>query len=111
MPPANKLDLNKLAQDPRNRVELSLVAKPPELKAERDHRLAEEAAKSHHERIRDLIILAVVLFGYATIVSVCVWLVTSKESAPEDKKWATATLASIVLALTGYLVGKREGSK
>jgi hypothetical protein len=111
MPPANKFDLNKLAEDPRKHVEVTVVVKPPESKAEREFRFAAESASAKYERTRDLIILVFVLVGITAILGVCGWLAVSPHSSPEDKKWATALMASIVTLGMGYLVGKQKAAK
>src|ERR1700716_625087 len=95
----------------RNRVEISVSVKPLESKAERDHRLIRESSQAGYERTRDLIILVAVLLGIATILGVCVWLAIGTTSSPEDKKWATAILASTVTLGMGYLVGKEKSAK
>jgi hypothetical protein len=112
MPAPKKFDLmEKLASDPSNRLEGTFTFKPAETKAERDHQLATEAADGRHERRKDLIILIAVLLGLATILGLCLSLAISKESSAEDKKWATAVLASTVTLGMGYLVGKQKPAK
>jgi hypothetical protein len=112
MPPANKqFDLNKHASDPTKHVEFTLNVKPPETPLERKHRLAEEAHDTQHERKKDLLILYWVLIGVTIIMVVCVGLVFMPHTSPEDKKWATAVLASSVTLGMGYLLGKGKASK
>jgi cation transport ATPase len=111
MPPAPKLDLNKLASDPSRKIEGTVSVKSPETEAEREHRLTHETEDARHERRKDLVVLIFVLIGITVILIVCVVLAISPSASPEDKKWSTAILASIVTLLMGYLVGKEKASK
>jgi len=111
MSSARKVNLNDVLIDPTQSVEFTLIAKPRETDLERDHRLTRQTDDARHGRWKELFILIGVLAGIAIILAVCVFLVVSPNAPPEDKKWATAILASIVTGGMGYLVGKKEASK
>jgi hypothetical protein len=89
-------DLGALVSEFRKRAEITLSLKPPESKAEREHRHALTAAEARFERTKDLIVLVAVLLGVGVVLILCLWLAAGSNSSPEDKKWATAILASVV---------------
>lgn len=101
---AKRVDLNEMAQRPDAVVELQV--RSPEHPEELQARLRRQEAQEQHERRKDLAVTAAVLFGVATLMGFCIWTVGSAGSSPDDKKWATALLTSIVTAGLGYLTGK-----
>jgi hypothetical protein len=107
MPTENKVDFGQLISKQKNRITIE----PAETPSERKHRLALEAAGARFERTKDVIVLIAVLLGVGLVLALCLWLAAGSNSSPEDKKWATAILASIVTLGMGYLVGKNQASK
>lgn len=107
----DQTDLKALFVELRKRAEITLSVKPPESKAEREHRHSLASADARFERTKDLIVLIAVLLGVGAVLVLCLWIAVGSASSPEDKKWATAILASVVTAGLGYLVGKGQASK
>src|SRR5579871_665609 len=108
MPARDRTDLDSLFDELRKRAEITLSLKPPESRVEREHRLAMEADEARHGRTKEVIVLIAVLLGVGIVLALCLWLAAGTNSSPEDKKWATAILASVVTLGMGYLVGKNQ---
>ncbi len=75
---------------------------PQELRA----RLEREAADQALRRRKDVILFVAVTLGVIAVFLLCVGIVIRSSSSPDDKKWATSILTSIVSGAVGYLFGK-----
>ncbi len=53
-------------------------------------------------------LFVVILAGVCGVAAVCMWIVVAGASSPDDKKWATATIGTIIGGGVGYLTGKGQ---
>lgn len=106
--PSRRVDLNEWAQQSDRKVDFRItsIETPEELRS----RLQREEAAARHERFKDLVILVAVLLGVAVMMAFGLRIAADSNSSPDDKKWATALLTSIVSAGLGFLTGKATKS-
>jgi hypothetical protein len=101
-PKPNQVDLVKLGK------ELKVAIQSHEQPQELESRLRREEADADLQRRKDLALFWAAIAGASIIVILCVFLVVRPDSSADDKKWATAVLASIVSAAVGVIVGKNS---
>lgn len=102
---ARKVDFNEVAHRPDYEVETHI--RREEHAEERASRLRQREEDAKHARRKDLIVLVAILVGVAAVMGLCGWTAVMGAS-PDDKKWATAVLTSMVTAGLGYLSGKGQ---
>lgn len=73
---------------------------------EREYRLKRQADDEMHKRWRATSLFAATLLVIAIVFVGCIQILRHPASVAEDKKWATATIASIVSAGIGFVTGK-----
>lgn len=73
---------------------------------EREYRLKRQADDERHKRWRATSLFTATLIVIAVVFVGCIHILRDPKSVAEDKKWATATIASIVSAGIGFLTGK-----
>lgn len=101
-----KFDFNEQIRQPGGRTNFTYESpEPPE---ELQSRLRREEADARFERIKDLIGYLTALLGLAVVVGFSLWIAAGSRSSPDDKKWATAILTSIVTLWGGYVAGKSQ---
>jgi hypothetical protein len=83
-----------------------LLIESREAPDERDARLNRERAEAEHERHKEIMILRAVLTTVGIALLVCIVVIVMPGSPPENAKWATTLLTTIVSAGVGYLTGK-----
>lgn len=85
-----------------------MQVEPLESERAEQSRLAREEANAWHQRLRDLIVMVVVLVGLIAITGACLFISLNRDGSPEDRKWAMAVLASIVAGGLGFVSGKGQ---
>lgn len=75
---------------------------PPDKK----HRLEQEANNARHKRWRSTALFAVTLIGLSIVFWLCLQILSNPQASADDKKWATALIASIVSGSIGFVTGK-----
>jgi hypothetical protein len=80
--------------------------KSPEHPLEMEARLRNDAADAAHQRIKDLVGFYAAIAGVAGVAILCGYLALAPGSSADEKKWATASLASIVSTGVGIITGK-----
>ena len=85
---------------------VKLKIESPESPAEIRSRLQEQKAEAIHARSKDLLLFRVVLAGVVAVAGLCLWVALGPGHTPDDKKWSTSILTSMVSAGVGYLTGK-----
>jgi hypothetical protein len=87
-------------------VRLKGVETREELKA----RVARDSQEVAHRVWRDSILFGIVSTGVAIVSLTCLWIVVKPDQTPDQQKWATTLLTTIVSAGVGYLTGKSSKS-
>jgi hypothetical protein len=80
--------------------------KPTEHAEDRASRIKRQEADATFRRIKELVFFAVCLLLVVGIFLVAAKLVSDPKASPDDKKWATAVLSSIVTSTIAFLAGK-----
>jgi cation transport ATPase len=104
-----KVDFSEYLQRPGTRVEAQF--KSPETPEEIQSRLRQQEAEAKHQRTKDWYAFLAGLISLASVGGVCLWIAAGPHSSPDDRKWATGILTSIVTLWAGYLAGKSQGSR
>ena len=97
----NRLDLRKLKG-------YSVEVKSVELPEVLASRLRQEEADAEHQRRKDLVLFLFAVLGVAGVSALCGFIVLHPRSTPDDKKWATAVLFSIVTSAVSFLAGRNS---
>ena len=97
----NRLDLGKLKG-------YSLEVKSLDLPEILASKLRQEEADASYQRRKDLMLFLFAVLGVASVAGLCAFVVVRQASTPDDKKWATTVLFSIVTAAVGFLAGKNS---
>ena len=58
---------------------------------------------------KEAVLFLAALAGVGVVVLACFRIATNPNSSPDDKKWATSILASIVSGVVGYLIRGKQG--
>jgi hypothetical protein len=87
-------------------VRLKGVESRDEVKA----RLARESLEAGHRLWRESILFGILTLGVSIVVLACLWIALQPGQSPENQKWATTLLTTIVSAGVGYLTGKSSKS-
>jgi hypothetical protein len=87
---------------------LRLEAKSRESPREIQARIARESAEAAHQRHKDLLITWAVLITVGVVSAVCIMVVFLPGVPPENARWATTLLTTIVSAGLGYMTGKNS---
>jgi hypothetical protein len=77
-----------------------------ETRPELESRLRREEADAEHQRKKDLMIVRGVMIAVGLVCVACVAVVLIPGVPPENAKWATTLLTTIVSAGLGYATGK-----
>ena len=102
-----QLNLDDYAR--RHRLKLELVSEEPA--DERGARLDELSADAKIRRMRDMALLVLAILFILALGTSCLAISVSRETTPEDKKWAWSTLTLITGAVLGFLFGKASGNR
>jgi hypothetical protein len=106
---SRKVDLNELWHAPGNTFDFKVASR--ESFEELQSRLRQQEAEAKHQRTKDWYAFLAGLISLAGVGGVCLWIAAGLHSSPDDKKWATGILTSIVTLWAGYLAGKSQGTR
>ncbi len=81
---------------------------PPETPSERASRLRREEADAAHRRSKETTVVRAIVIATAVVLVVCIGVVLVPGSPPENSKWATTLLTSVVSLGLGYLLRRDE---
>lgn len=87
---------------------MRLAFKPYETTREVQSRLRREEADAEHQRRKDIAILRAVLIAVGVVSVVCIAVVLIPGVPPENARWATTLLTSIVPTSLGYMTGRNS---
>ena len=73
-------------------------------------RLARESRDSTHRIWRESLLFGIFTTGVLIVAGACLWISLRPGQSPENQKWATTLLTTIVSAGVGYLTGKSSKS-
>jgi hypothetical protein len=93
----------------RHKLRLELVSE--EHAEERGARLDQQSADAKLKRMKDVALVGVALVFILALGTSCLAISVSRETTPEDKKWAWSTLTLITGAVLGFLFGKTSGNR
>jgi hypothetical protein len=102
--PSSQFDLSKPPKGFKVKIESH------ELPAELVSRLWKEKGDAWVQWGKEAILFLAAIAGVGFIVVACFRIATNPGGSPEDKKWATSILASIVSGVVGYLIRGKSGS-
>ncbi len=84
----------------------NLVSEDP---IDKKHRLQQEAYDACHKRWRTNFIIFIAVVGLGFVFFLCFQTLNDPTLSPNDKKWATVFVSSIVTGSIGFLTGKAVG--
>lgn len=98
---SSKLDLAPFVQH-----NIDVELKPSESPEERASRLRREEAEANMKLWKEKCLFVIGLSAALIVAGLCLWASLDLSFAPEQQKWAMATLTSIITGVGGYLFGK-----
>ncbi len=102
---SKRIDFNELVRQAGHSIDFQV--KTPETPEEIQSRLRREEAADRHERVMSVIFVASIII----VTSFCLWIIARERSTPDERKWATGLITSIVSAGLGYVTGKATARK
>jgi len=76
------------------------------LNLEQEHRFRQDALDARHRRWRLNSVIALSAIGVVFVFFLCWQTLNDPRSTPNDKRWATAFVTSVVAGSVGFLTGK-----
>lgn len=98
----NRIDLNNALAEDRYAVEV----KPREDDDERRSRLMREEARDRFQQWRDEWMFKIGCVAVSLVGGVCLWMSVDLDFSADQQRWAQSTIASMITAVLGYLVGR-----
>jgi hypothetical protein len=105
--PSQSEEPGYLNLDPK---QYEVAVSPKQTQQELKSRLAREEAEAAHQRRKDFILFVAAVLGVAAVVVLCLVTIALPDRSPDDKKWATSILTSIVSSTVFYLFGKGKAA-
>ena len=81
-----------------------------ETREESKARLARESHEAVHRVWRESVLFGIFTVGVTVVAVACLWIALKPGQSPDNQKWATTLLTTIVSAGVGYLTGKASKS-
>jgi hypothetical protein len=106
---SRKVDLNEFWHGPSSTFDFKVTSR--ESIEELQSRFRQQEANAKHQRTKDWYAFLARWISLASVGVVSLWIAAGPHSSPDDKKWATGILTSIVTLWAGYLAGKSQGSR
>jgi hypothetical protein len=73
---------------------------------ERKSKIKREEWGALVSHLKDILISLFALVSVSVFIYICVTIINSATSSPDDKKWATSVITLITSGVIGYLSGK-----
>ncbi|MEM9274405.1 MAG: hypothetical protein AAGA80_15785 [Cyanobacteria bacterium P01_F01_bin.143] len=73
---------------------------------DQEHRFQQDALDARHRRWRMNSVIALSAIGIIFVFFLCWQTLNDPRSSPNDKRWATAFVTSVVAGSVGFLTGK-----